>query len=165
MQSLVSSFIKRSRLTTFLLLLVIVAGVSVYFSQSRQEDPEITLRKAQVVARFPGLPPEQVEQLLIKPIEEAIKTIPEVKSIESTALNGMAIVLPEVDDKYFDLAPIWTQLRTKMDALKPSLPQGTTSLSVNDDFGRVSVRGDRRRPWPALRMMALPIFILDIVAS
>lgn len=139
MQSIVSSVVKRSRLTVFLLVLVIVAGVSVYFSQARQEDPEITLRKAQVVARFPGLPSEQVEQLLIKPIEEAIKTIPEVESIESTALNGMAIVLPEVEDKYFDLAPIWTKLRTKMDELEPRLPKGTTSLSVNDEFGRVSV--------------------------
>lgn len=139
MGSLVRFVIERSRLTFFLILLVIMAGVGVYLNQARQEDPEITLRKAQVVAEFPGLGVKQVEELLIKPIEEVVKTIPEVETIESLALPGRAVVLPEVGDAYFDMAPIWTQLRNKMNDLRPRLPQGTKDLFVNDDFGRVAV--------------------------
>jgi len=139
MGSIVQAVIERSRLTLFLILIVTAAGTGVYFNQARQEDPEITMRKAQVVARFPGLSPQQVEELLIRPIEEEVKNIPEVASIESTALPGLAIVIPELDESCFDLDPIWTRLRNKMADLEPRLPQGTQSLQVNDDFGRVAV--------------------------
>jgi multidrug efflux pump subunit AcrB len=139
MKFLVRATIKRARLTVFLLLLTIIAAAGVFFSQARQEDPEITMRKAQVVVRFPGLSPEQVEQLLIKSVEDEIKTMPEVKSIESTALSGLAIILPELGDEYFDLEPIWSRLRNKMSDLEPRLPEGTLGIDVNDDFGRVAV--------------------------
>ncbi len=139
MKFLVRATIERMRMTIFLLLLTVVAAAGVFLSQARQEDPEITMRKAQVVARFPGLSPEQVEKLLIKPMEDEIKTIPEVKSIKSTALSGMAIVLPELADDVFDLEPVWTRLRNKMADLEPRLPEGCLGIDVNDDFGRVAV--------------------------
>lgn len=139
MRFLVRATVERGRLTVFLLLLMAAAALGVFFSQARQEDPEITMRKAQVVVRFPGLSPEQVEKLLIKPVEDEIKTMPEVKSIESTALSGMAIILPELGDEYFDLEPIWSRLRNKMSDLEPRLPQGIQGIDVNDDFGRVAV--------------------------
>jgi multidrug efflux pump subunit AcrB len=139
MRRLVSATIGRVRLTVFLLLLTVAAAASVFFSQARQEDPEITMRKAQVVVRFPGLSPERVEKLLIKPVEDEIKTMPEVKSIESTALSGMAIILPKLGDEHFNLEPIWARLRNKMKDLEPRLPKGNQGISVNDDFGRVAV--------------------------
>ena len=139
MGSLVQFVIERSRLTVFLITMALATGTSVYLTQARQEDPEITMRKAQVVASFPGLPTERVEELLIKPIEEVIKTMPEVKRISSTALPGLAIVMPELAERYFDLKPIWTDLRNKMADLESRLPEGTQYLRVNDDFGRVAV--------------------------
>jgi multidrug efflux pump subunit AcrB len=139
MKFLVRATITRVRLTVFLLLLTIVAAAGVFFNQARQEDPEITMRKAQVVVRFPGLSAEQVEQLLIKPVEDEIKTMPEVKGIESTALSGLAIILPQLGDEYFDLEPIWSRLRNKMSDLEGRLPEGTLGIDVNDDFGRVAV--------------------------
>jgi len=139
MKFLVRATITRARLTVFLLLLTIVAAAGVFFNQARQEDPEITMRKAQVVVHFPGLSAEQVEQLLIKPVEDEIKTMPEVKSIESTALSGLAIIMPKLGDEYFDLEPIWSRLRNKMADLEGTLPEGTLGIDVNDDFGRVAV--------------------------
>ena len=47
-----------------------------------QEDPEITIRNAQVSAFFPGMPTDQVENLLVKPSKE-IKEIPEVEEFKS----------------------------------------------------------------------------------
>lgn len=139
MNALVRLAIKNARFTVFALCLVAAAGISVYFTQARQEDPEITIRTAQVVARFPGMPPERVEQLLTRPLEEEIKTMPEVKEIKSLSMTGMAIVLPQLHDRYFDLDPIWSRLRNKMDDIRRSLPEGAIGPMVNDDFGRVAV--------------------------
>jgi len=139
MDKLARFVIERARFSLLLVFSVLVAGLVVYQTQPRQEDPEIKVRGAQVVAQFQGMSPERVEQLLIRPIEEAIKEIPEIKEIKSLAMTGTAIISPEVDSQYDDLDPIWATLRNKMEDLQASLPDGTQGPFVNDDFGRVAV--------------------------
>lgn len=139
MGRLASYAIGHSRITIFLLFAIVVSGVATYFTQPSQEDPEITIRMAVVTAAFPGMSAERVEQLLVKPIEETAKQMPEVTDITSTASTGLATVRVEVGDQYFDLDPIWGTLRNKMDDLRPRLPEGTSGPFVNDDYGRVAV--------------------------
>ena len=131
--------ISRARFTWLLIITAFLGGVYVYLNQPRQEDPEITLRSAQVVTRFPGLSPERIEQLVTRPIEEEIKTIPEIEEIKSISMTGMSIVSPETYARYKDMSPIWTKLRNKMNDLAPQLPSGTDGPHVNDDYGRVAV--------------------------
>ncbi len=131
--------IENSRFTILLLLALIVGGMATFATQPRQEDPEIVMRGAQVVAQFPGLAPERVEQLITRPIEDAIKQIPEIDEIKSISMSGLSIVTPEAAARYTDMDPIWANLRNKMDDLAPRLPEGTQGPSVNDDFGRVAV--------------------------
>ena len=131
--------IAHARLTWLLIIAVSFGGLGVYWTQPRQEDPEITLRSAQVVTRLPGLSPERIEQLITRPIEEKIKTISEIEDIKSLSTTGLSIVSPEVSSRYTDMAPIWADLRNKMDDMAPLLPDGTIGPQVNDDYGRVAV--------------------------
>lgn len=131
--------IENGRFTLFALIALVATGIALYFSHPSQEDPEITIRTAVVTAYFPGMSAERVEQLIVKPIEETAKRISEVTDITSTASTGYARVKVEVGDKYFDLDPIWTDLRNKMRDLTPDLPSGTSGPYVNDDYGLVSV--------------------------
>ncbi|WOF75133.1 efflux RND transporter permease subunit [Parvibaculaceae bacterium PLY_AMNH_Bact1] len=131
--------IRNGRFTLFALIALAATGIAIYFSHPSQEDPEVTIRTAVVTAYFPGMSAERIEQLIVKPIEETAKQISEVTDMTSTASTGAAMVKVEVGDKYFDLDPIWTDLRNKMNDLTPSLPSGTSGPYVNDDFGRVAV--------------------------
>ncbi|MGI9290998.1 MAG: efflux RND transporter permease subunit, partial [Gammaproteobacteria bacterium] len=139
MDKLADFAIAHVRFTGFLLIAIIIAGVSTYATQPRQEDPEITLRTAQVITRFPGLAPERVEELITDPIEEKIKEISEIDDIKSISMTGLSIVTPEAHARYYDMDPIWNDLRNKMDDIRDSLPEGVQSLQVNDDYGRVAV--------------------------
>ncbi|MEE4384709.1 MAG: efflux RND transporter permease subunit [Pseudomonadales bacterium] len=139
METIARFALDNGRFLALLVVAVIAAGTSTYLSQPRQEDPEITIRVAQVMATFPGMSPERVEQLITRPLEEEIKRIPEVKEIKSVSMTGVALIMPELHDRYFDLDPIWADLRNKMDDIAPSLPDGTQGPFVNDDFGRVAV--------------------------
>jgi len=139
MGNVASYAIRNGRFTLFALIALFFAGVATYFTLPSQEDPEITIRAASVTALFPGMSAERIEQLIVKPIEEAAKQIPEVTDITSTASTGRALVIVEVGDKYFDLTPIWSNLRNKMEDLKTDLPSGTAGPFVNDDYGRVAV--------------------------
>ncbi len=131
--------IKNARFTWLIIVALVLGGVSVFLAQPRQEDPEITLRSAQVVTRFPGLSPERIEQLISRPIEDAVKTISEIEKIKSISMTGLSIVAPEVKSQYTDMAPIWADLRNKMEDLKSQLPDGAIGPQVNDDYGRVAV--------------------------
>jgi multidrug efflux pump subunit AcrB len=139
----VDSFAKfalsHARFTWLLIIAIIAAGAAVYATQPRQEDPEITIRNAQVITRFPGLSPERIEKLITRPIEKKIKEIPQISDIRSVSMSGLSIVTPEVDERYADMAPIWRQLRDKMEELRPQLPDGVNGPVVNDDYGRLAV--------------------------
>ena len=139
MGNLAGLAIQYSRVTIFLTLALVVAGVASFLNMPSQEDPEITIRHAQVTAYFPGMASERVEQLLTVPLEEVIKQIPEVERITSSSQTGSTTINVKVYDRYVDLQPIWQELRTKLEDYARQLPDGTLGPVVNDDYGRVSV--------------------------
>jgi multidrug efflux pump subunit AcrB len=139
MMGLTRAALDRWRLVVALALVLIVTGVTTYFTHPSQEDPEITIRTAVVTARFPGMSAARVEQLLVKPIEEAARQIAEVDTIESAAQTGLATVKVELRPEVTQVKPVWTTLRDRMTDLGPSLPEGTVGPLVNDDYGRVAV--------------------------
>ena len=131
--------INHARFSWLLIVAVLIGGLAVYATQPRQEDPEITLRSAQVVTRYPGLSAERMEQLVTRPVEDKIKELAEIDDISSISMTGLSIVTPEVHPRHQNMAPIWTDLRNKMDDLRPHLPEGAQGPFVNDDYGRVAV--------------------------
>ncbi len=82
---------------------------------------------------------ERVENLITRKLEENIREIPEVDDIKSDSKTGISIVHVVVKDRVKDLAPIWQDLRNKMDDVKTALPQGTLGPVVNDEFGLTAV--------------------------
>lgn len=138
MEKITQFAVNNSRATLLFLACILIIGIQTFLSMPSQEDPEITIRNAQVTALFPGMPTNQVENLLAKPLEKKIKEIPEVEEIKTTISTGKVILQPKVADRYFELDPIWQDLRNKMNDMRPSLPEGTLGPIVNDDFGRVA---------------------------
>lgn len=114
-------------------------GVVSYFTLPAREDPKITIREAVVSTAFPGLPAEQVEENITKPLEESIRLIGEVEEIRSTSMRGRSILHVEIQDRYFDLDQIWDEVRKKVEAVRPNLPEGTQDPVIDDDFGDVAV--------------------------
>lgn len=139
MESLTRFAIVRWRFTSLLVLLTVLGGVFTYANQPSQEDPEIVIRTAIVTVASPGLSAERVEQLLVEPIEEAVKQIAEVDRIESAAESGRATIRVDVVPTIVDPKPVWAALRDKIDDLRSALPENTIGPFVNDDYGRVAV--------------------------
>lgn len=139
MELLTRLAIRLNRVTFSLVAIIVITGISTYYSLPSQEDPEITIRNAKVITQFPGMSAERVEQYITKPLEEAIKQLAEVKNITSISSTGSSDITVEVGPEFNDLLPIWTKLRNKVNDSQNQLPEGTYPSVVNDDFGRVSV--------------------------
>lgn len=120
-------------------VMAMLFGLWSYFTLPAREDPSITIREAVVTTEFPGLPAEQVEENITKPLEESIRHVGEIKRIRSTSMRGRSIIHVEIQDRYFDLAQIWDDVNQRILAAKPSLPDGTQDPHFNNQFGDVAV--------------------------
>lgn len=139
MERITQFAINNSRATVLAIVFIVLIGIQTFVTMPSQEDPEITIREAQVTVYFPGMPTDQIENLIAKPLEKKIKQIPEVEKIFTTVKTGEVLIKPKIYDRYFDLDPIWQDLRNKMEDIKKDLPEGSIGPIVNDDYGRVSV--------------------------
>ncbi|MCW1718098.1 efflux RND transporter permease subunit [Pseudoalteromonas sp. A3] len=122
----------------FALLLLIGGSVS-YFDLGQLEDPEFTLKTAMVITMYPGASPQQVEEEVTFPIENAIQQLPYVDYVTSISSNGKSQISVEMKSTYRkeQLRQIWDEMRRKINDLAPSLPSGVYPSTILDDFGDV----------------------------
>jgi multidrug efflux pump subunit AcrB len=134
--------LNNSRTVIMSLVLIVVGGIYAFLSLPKLEDPLITIREAVVVAKFPGMPAEQVERLITRPIEEKIRSMGEVDKIkDSTSKLGESLIHVTIKDEVpsENLPATWKLLRNRMNDVKPELPEGTFGPVVDDTFGDTSV--------------------------
>ena len=132
--------LNNSRLVMLVVALLTVAGLGMLANFPSKEDAVVTIRDAVVTTYYPGMSPRRVEDLITRKVEEYIRQIPEVENIYNVkSATGVSIIYVKVWDKFFELDQIWTDLRNKMNDVKPELPEGTIGPIVNDEFGDVSV--------------------------
>jgi multidrug efflux pump subunit AcrB len=119
--------------------LLLIAGTLSYFGLGQLEDPEFTLKKAMVVTLYPGASPQQVEEELTFPIENAIQQLPYVDYVTSISSAGRSQISVEMKSTYRkdDLKQIWDELRNKINDLQHNLPPGVYPPKVVDDFADV----------------------------
>ncbi|MBB3060283.1 efflux RND transporter permease subunit [Microbulbifer rhizosphaerae] len=120
-------------------VLMVVYGAFNYFSLPAREDPKITIREAVISTMHPGLPAEQVEEYITKPLEERVRALGEVKRVRSTSMHGRSLIHVEIHYNYFDLDQIWEKVRKQIGFAEAELPEGTQTPVLNDEFGDVAV--------------------------
>lgn len=133
--------LEKSRLTILVMIGLLLLGSLTYFGIPKRENPAITVRTAIVVAQFPGMAPERVEDLIAVPLERAAREIGEVEDIETRILTGVAVLKLHVYDAVpeDELVRVFQDIRNKMADNAGELPQGTLGPSVNTDFGDVAI--------------------------
>jgi len=55
--------INNSRATILGIIVIVLVGIQTFVTMPSQEDPEITIRNAQVSAYFSGMPTDQIENV------------------------------------------------------------------------------------------------------
>jgi len=140
--SLTAAALRRSRFTLVAAILLVLAGITSLLDFPATDEPFIQVRTATVEAYLPGATSERTEQLVARPIEEKLREVPDIKTIETVVRPGATfIVITLHDGTPGDRLPaIWQRVRVKMEEAHASLPGGTSNLIINDEFARVAVR-------------------------
>lgn len=115
--------VEHKSIILLLVVLILMAGGFLYGAMERQENPTVAAPIALIKTIYPGATPEDVEKLIIKPIEDEIKKISEIKTLESFAVDSLGIVkitLKDISDEKIDEA--WDDVKDGIDMVKPQLP-------------------------------------------
>jgi len=132
--------IENPRLIALAGALLIVAGLAAIATLPTTEDPHVTNRVAVVLTPFPGATPERVEALVTEPIEDALRTLPEVDIVSSTSQAGLSVVRVELKESVTETAPVWSEARDRLAEAQPDLPAGAAASRLDDDRGYAYTR-------------------------
>lgn len=84
----ISSWAVDNRVTVYILtFIIVVAGIYSYITMPREDFPEIIENKVYISSVFPGNSAEDVEKLVIKPLEKEFKNISGVNKITSSSFK------------------------------------------------------------------------------
>ncbi len=118
----ISNFSISRRITTAMLVLLVVLIGIISFSRLKVDlYPDVTFPGAAVVTSYSGVGPEEIENLLTKPIESSVSTVTGVKSVSSTSDTGQSTIVVEFEwGTDMDFAVL--DLRQQIDLISGFLP-------------------------------------------
>ena len=121
--------VKNYQFTLVIFLMTVVLGLTTFLNMPRSEDPVINSPNFPIVVIYPGASPEDLEELVVDPLEKTIYALENIKRIETEIKDGAAILLVEynynedVDEKYQELV-------REVNTLRPQLPAEIFSIEV-----------------------------------
>ncbi len=81
-----------SKLTPLVTIASLAVGALAIFATPREEEPQISVPMIDVIAVMPGASPEEVENLLTRPIEKLMWEVPGVEYVYAMAGESMTLV-------------------------------------------------------------------------
>ena len=121
--------VKNYQFTLVIFLMTVVLGLTTFLNMPRSEDPVINSPNFPIVVIYPGASPEDLEELVVDPLEKTIYALENIKRIETEIKDGAAILIVEynynedVDEKYQELV-------REVNTLRPQLPAEIFSIEV-----------------------------------
>ena len=123
--------ISHSRVFMGILIFIIFSGASTYISIPKESTPDVSIPIVYISLHQNGISAQDSERLLVKPIEDEVKTVEGVKEVRSTAYSGGGNVLLEFDAG-FDSDQAMIDIRDKVDRAKGDLPSEADEPTVNE---------------------------------
>ena len=121
--------IDNHQFTIIMVALLTVMGIVSFINMPRSEDPAISPPGSTVIVVYPGTNPEDLEKLVVDPIEESLNELEDIKKLDSNTEDGLAVIQIEFvsgsnpDDKYTDVLQ-------KVNRVRNELPKDILALDV-----------------------------------
>lgn len=128
-----------------LMFFIITAGLLAVFTAKMEVFPELSLDRINVIVPYRGASPADVEEGVCLRVEEAIAGVDGIKRITSTAGEGAASILIEVEE-YTDVKEVLDDIKAQIDTIT-TFPQETekpiiTELKVRHKVISIVICGD-----------------------
>jgi multidrug efflux pump subunit AcrB len=121
--------VRNQQFTIIVFAMLLALGISSWRAIPRGEDPPLDFPAYTIVAAYPGASPVDLERLVVKPVEERLDELENVREIRSRIVDGLATIFIEFEagedaDRKED------EVLRQMNALRPTLPQELARFDV-----------------------------------
>ena len=127
--------VEHKSIVILLTVVTLLAGFLLYETMERQENPTVASPIATIRCIYGGASPEDIEKLIVKPIENEIGDIAEIKKMESFCMDSVGVIkvtLKDLSDS--DIQKVWDDMKDDIDSVETSLPSDAQKPVVETDF-------------------------------
>ncbi|MCM1051602.1 MAG: efflux RND transporter permease subunit [Paenibacillus sp.] len=140
--NIVSFGLEYRRIVLLITCVLIAWGVYSLIEMDKNEFPSFTIREGVVAAVYPGADATQVEQEVLKPLQDYVFSYKEVNKKKTTAQvsDGMVMIFVTLDDNVGEVESdqFWDKFKLGVDNVKATLPAGVLAVQTISDFGNTS---------------------------
>jgi HAE1 family hydrophobic/amphiphilic exporter-1 len=111
--------VRQPTIVTLFFLAIGLFGVIGYASMGKNIIPNISFPIVTVQANYPGASPEEIERLIVRPIEDQVQTIRHLDKVNATAVDGAGTVVVQF------------KLGTDIDAAANDVTQAVNAARIN----------------------------------
>ena len=118
--------VKKPVTITMLILMVIVLGVVSFSKLHIDLLPQIELPYVMVQTSYQGAGPEEIENIISKPLEQTLSTVENIEAVISISNEGSSLLLVQFAFNT-DMNEAMFQIRERVDMIKNFLPSGAST--------------------------------------
>ena len=116
MEGLIRWFSRSHVTANFLMLGVLMAGFYTWFQLKKEIFPDIAVDAVSVRVPYPNGSPEDVEEGVVIPIEEAVSDLDGIREVNSSAAENVGLVMLKVETGY-NVRDVMDDIKTRVDAI------------------------------------------------
>lgn len=131
MRGLIDASLDRTRTVMMVFVLLLISGFVTYNNIPKESEPDITIPFIYVSITHDGIAPEDAERMLVRPMENELRSLEGVKEMKSTASEGHASITMEFVAG-FDPKEALADVRDKVTLAKAKLPSETEEPSIHE---------------------------------
>lgn len=97
MNSVFRFFVERALMVNLISIFLMAVGIYAIFDINREAFPNVNLDKIRIDIPYPGASPSEIERLVITPIEQELKALDGIDTMNSIAFSGSGIINLDLD--------------------------------------------------------------------
>src|SRR5579863_470489 len=113
--------LKQPTVITLFFVAVLLFGAIGYFSMGQNINPSVTFPAVTIAADYPGASPEEMERLVVRPIEDQLQNVSHIQQVFSRSTEGSATVTVEFK-LGTDIASSSNDVQQAIDQARPFQP-------------------------------------------
>ena len=115
-----------SKITLMIMIAILLAGLLSLFMTPREYNPQIVVPAANIMVPKAGATPEEVNNMVVKPLEAIMNALPGVENTFGYATSDFGVVTVQFkvgEDQIDSLVKVYNQVMQNMDRMPPATQQ------------------------------------------
>jgi len=122
----IANYFVDSKLTILIILVALLAGSMAILNTPREENPQIVVPAANIIVSKPGASPDEIQQLIVKPLEAILQGLKGVEHTYGMAMDSVGVVSVQFavgQNKEDSLVKLYDRIMSNIDRMPPGTRQ------------------------------------------